>query len=56
MSKLYDKYLYLKKLDNSKIYLIKSGIFYIALEDMQSKERQFPPSELNPFNIAPPVF
>ncbi len=33
MSKLYDKYLYLKKLDNSKIYLIKSGIFYIALED-----------------------
>lgn len=33
MSKLYDKYLCLKKLDNSKIYLLKSGIFYIALED-----------------------
>lgn len=33
MSKLYNKYLYLKKNDNSKIYLIKSGIFYIALED-----------------------
>ncbi len=33
MSKLYDKYLYLKKLDSSKIYLIKSGIFYVALED-----------------------
>ncbi len=33
MSKLYDKYLNLKKADNSKIYLIKSGIFYLALED-----------------------
>ena len=33
MSKLYNKYLCLKKTDNSKIYLIKSGIFYIALED-----------------------
>ncbi len=33
MSKLYDKYLYLKNLDNTKIYLIKSGIFYVALED-----------------------
>ena len=33
MSKLYDKYLYLKNKDNSKIYLFKSGIFFIALED-----------------------
>ena len=33
MSKLYEKYLYLKNLDKSKIYLIKSGVFYIALED-----------------------
>ena len=33
MSKLYDRYLYLKNLDKSKIYLIKSGIFYISLDE-----------------------
>ena len=36
--------------------LLAKYSFYIALEDMQSKERQFPPSELNPFHIAPLVF
>ena len=33
MSKLYDLYTSLKNKDASKIYLIKSGIFYLALED-----------------------
>lgn len=33
MSKLYDLYTSLKSKDSSKIYLIKSGIFYLALED-----------------------
>lgn len=29
MSKIYDKYLMLKKMDSSKLYLFKSGNFYI---------------------------
>ena len=29
MSKLYKKYLELKKTDSSKIYLFRSGLFYI---------------------------
>ena len=33
MSKLYKRYLELKKQDLSKIYLFKSGIFYIFLDD-----------------------
>lgn len=33
MSKLYEQYLLLKKQDNSKLYLFKSGIFYIFLDD-----------------------
>lgn len=33
MSKLYDKYLNFKKQNPDQIYLFKSGIFYIALED-----------------------
>ena len=33
MSKLYKKYLELKKTDSSKIYLFKSGLFYIFIED-----------------------
>ncbi len=33
MSKLYDRYLHLKQMDKSKIYLIKSGIFYISLDE-----------------------
>lgn len=32
MSKLYDMYLELKKQDSKKIYLFKSGAFFIALE------------------------
>ena len=33
MSKLYEEYLKLKKYNNDVIYLFKSGIFYIALEN-----------------------
>lgn len=33
MSKLYKRYLQLKQVDDSKIYLFKSGIFYIFLQD-----------------------
>ncbi len=33
MSKLYNNYLELKKEENSYIYLFKSGIFYIALQE-----------------------
>ncbi len=32
MSKLYNKYLYLKESDSSKCYLFKVGIFYIFLD------------------------
>ena len=37
MSKLYEKYLSLKKENNSKYYLFKSGIFYIFLDDDAKK-------------------
>lgn len=33
MSKLYEKYLRLKRNDENKIYLFKSGIFYVALDE-----------------------
>lgn len=33
MSKLYKKYLELKKTNSSKIYLFRSGLFYIFIED-----------------------
>lgn len=33
MSKLYNEYLKQKSNDSEKVYLFKSGIFYIALED-----------------------
>lgn len=33
MSKLYNKYLSLKQLDNSKMYIFKSGIFYLFLAE-----------------------
>ena len=33
MSKLYDKYLELKKKDESKMYLFRCGNFYIFLDD-----------------------
>lgn len=37
MSKLYVEYSKLKKVDNNKIYLFKSGIFYIALDEDAKK-------------------
>lgn len=37
MSKLYNKYLFLKKIDSSKLYLFKSGIFYIFLDEDAKK-------------------
>ena len=37
MSKLYDNYKVLKCKDSTKIYLFKSGIFYIALDDDATK-------------------
>lgn len=37
MSKLYEKYLLLKKQDCSTLYLFRSGIFYIFLEDDAKK-------------------
>lgn len=33
MSKLYDRYVSLKKKDDSKLYLFKVGIFYVFLDD-----------------------
>lgn len=33
MSKLYNKYLALKQADSSKMYLFKSGIFYLFIAD-----------------------
>lgn len=33
MSRIYDKYLELKKEDANKLYLFKSGLFYIFLEE-----------------------
>ena len=33
MSKLYNTYLALKKQDSQTIYLFKSGIFFIAIDD-----------------------
>ena len=37
MSKLYVEYLKLKNKDINKVYLFKSGIFYIALEEDAKK-------------------
>ena len=33
MSKLYTKYLELKKIDKNKMYLFKSGIFYYSIDE-----------------------
>lgn len=33
MSKIYDKYIELKKMDNNKLYLFKSGKFYIFIAE-----------------------
>ena len=37
MSKLYERYLKLKKQDSSVLYLFKNGIFYIFLEEDAKK-------------------
>ena len=37
MSKLYKKFLELKRSNNNKVYLFKSGIFYIALAEDAEK-------------------
>lgn len=37
MSKLFNKYLSLKNSDNTKLYLFKSGIFYIFLDEDAKK-------------------
>ena len=37
MSKLYERYLLLKKQDSSTLYLFKSGIFYIFLDEDAKK-------------------
>ncbi len=47
MSKLYTEYLKLKNIDNNKLYLFKSGIFYIALDEDSKKL-----SELFEFKLA----
>lgn len=36
MSKLYTKYLELKKNDNNTIYLFRSGIFFLVLQEYAS--------------------
>ena len=52
MSKLYSKYLSLKKETNSsKIYLFKSGIFFLFIDEdakMMSQLLQLKPTNLNP--------
>lgn len=37
MSKLYDKFLELKRSNNDKLYIFKSGIFYISLNEDATK-------------------
>jgi len=41
MSKIYDKYLELKKIDESKMYLFKCGNFYIFLDDDATKINEY---------------
>lgn len=51
MSKLYSKYLELKKDNSNTIYLFKSGIFFIALQEDASKlseELKLKITNLNP--------
>lgn len=40
MSKLYTKYLELKRRDSNKLYLIKSGLFYIFIDEDAKKMSQ----------------
>ena len=37
MSKLYDKFVRLKAANNDNVYLFKSGMFYLALNEDASK-------------------
>ena len=41
MSKLYEKYLLLKKQDSSTLYLFRSGIFYMFLDEDAKKMSSF---------------
>ncbi len=43
MSKIYDKYLELKQEDNNKMYLFKSGKFYIFIADDCDKINYYTP-------------
>lgn len=54
MSKLYSKYLSLKKENDSTIYLFKSGIFYLFIED--DAETMSPLLQLKLSNLSPTVF
>jgi DNA mismatch repair ATPase MutS len=50
MSKLFNKYQKLKKTNSSKIYLFKSGIFYIFLDDDAKKISNSLGLKLTPLN------
>lgn len=54
MSKLYSKYLSLKKENDSTIYLFKSGIFYLFIED--DAKTMSPLLQLKLSNLSPTVF
>lgn len=51
MSELYKKYMSLKMQDSEKLYLFKSGIFYIFIDEdakLMSKKLNLKLSNLNP--------
>lgn len=50
MSKLYSQYLKLKSLDNSILYLFKSGIFYIFLDKDATEIASYLNLKLTKFN------
>ena len=54
MSKLYSKYLSLKKENDFTIYLFKSGIFYLFIED--DAKTMSPLLQLKLSNLSPTVF
>lgn len=41
MSKIYDKYIELKEIDNEKMYLFRCGNFYIFLDEDASKINEY---------------
>ena len=49
MSKIYDKYLELKKQNAEKFYLFKCGGFYIFLEDDAQKINEYVVLKITPF-------